>query len=59
MSLDEKMKYDKCNSDKFIPNYYANNPNAPKNSGAYVPNNNKKELNIVTYNRKKILQSIT
>ena len=27
MSLDEKMKYDKCNSDKFISNYYANNPN--------------------------------
>ena len=24
MSLDEKMKYDKCNSDTFIPNYYTN-----------------------------------
>jgi len=30
MSLDEKMKYDKCNSDKFIPNYYTNNPNESK-----------------------------
>jgi hypothetical protein len=25
---------------------------SPKNPGAYVPNNNKNEFNIVTYNRK-------